>query len=113
MSAIAAAFLCLTPVVIDGDTLRCADVGRVRLLSIDAPELGGHCRLGRRCVEGDGAASKRALAALVARGQVRCAPAGTDRYGRVLARCAAGGADLSCAMVASGHAVERYARLIC
>lgn len=27
---------------IDGDTLRCSEIGRVRLLGIDAPEMPGH-----------------------------------------------------------------------
>ena len=34
--------------VTDGDTLRC-DGERIRLLGIDAPELGGPCCPGRRC----------------------------------------------------------------
>lgn len=104
---------CANPVAIDGDTLRCRDIGRVRLLSIDAPEMPGHCRKGRACTPGDGAASKRGLAALVRGKRVTCVTTGHDSYGRLLARCEAGGQDLSCAMVASGLAVERYGRLRC
>lgn len=112
--AAASLFICTAPAAVDGDTLRCGGgVGLVRLLAIDAPELPGHCRTGRRCVEGDGRASKRALAALIAQRQVTCSPEGRDHYGRVLARCSAGGADLSCTMVSSGFAVERYGRLRC
>lgn len=113
MSVTAALFLCMSPVVVDGDTIRCRDVGRVRLLSIDAPDLPGHCRVGRECVSGDGFASKRYLASLMAGWQVTCSPRGNDRYGRVLALCVAHGADLSCAMVAAGQAAVRYGRLDC
>ncbi|MGC1270186.1 MAG: hypothetical protein WA842_06275 [Croceibacterium sp.] len=35
--------------VTDGDTIRCGDE-RIRLLGIDAPEMGGRCREGRVCV---------------------------------------------------------------
>ena len=111
---LAAAFACLSPVAVDGDTLRCgAGVGLVRLLAIDAPEMPGHCRVGRRCTAGNGFASKAALSRFVMRGGVVCSTRGRDHYGRVLARCSAGGADLSCAMVAGGFAVERYGRLGC
>ncbi|MGK2284460.1 thermonuclease family protein [Pedomonas sp. V897] len=36
-----------------------------------------------------------------------------DHYGRPLARCTAAGVDLSCAMLASGHAAARYSKLEC
>lgn len=110
---IAAAFLCLTPVAVDGDTLRCGEVGLVRLLAIDAPELAGHCRPGRECTPGDGEAAQRAIANMIAGREVTCAPEGRDRYGRILARCSASGQDLSCAMAVRGYAIERYGRLIC
>jgi endonuclease YncB( thermonuclease family) len=111
----ALAFICLSPAAVDGDTLRCTNRAElVRLNAIDAPELPGHCRRGRVCTEGDGLASKAALAALIAGRQVRCAARHRDTYGRLLARCSAEGAgDLSCAMVARGFAIERYARLRC
>ena len=66
------AFVCAAPVAVDGDTLRCRDQGRVRLIGIDAPELPGHCRAGRVCVAGDAAASKAHLARLVRRHRVVC-----------------------------------------
>jgi micrococcal nuclease len=37
---IAALFLCLAPVAVDGDTLRCGG-DLVRLIGIDAPEMPG------------------------------------------------------------------------
>ena len=42
--------------VTDGDTIRCGDE-RIRLLAIDAPEMGGRCRKGRQCVAGSPLAS--------------------------------------------------------
>lgn len=109
---ITALFLCLSPVAVDGDTLRCGSE-LVRLIGIDAPELPGHCRRGRVCTPGDGFESRRALHSLIARRPVRCAGVGRDRYGRVLARCEAGGVDLSCAMIARRQAVARYSRIEC
>jgi endonuclease YncB( thermonuclease family) len=113
MSFAAALFLCLSPVAVDGDTLRCAGVGMVRLLGIDAPEMPGHCRAGRVCTPGDGRDSKVVLARLIAGQRIVCAPAARDSYGRVLARCDDGAVDLSCAMIASGHAVPRYSVIQC
>ncbi len=89
--------------VTDGDTIRCGDE-RIRLLAIDAPELPGHCRQGRDCVEGDPFAATRALEALLARGNLSIRRAGQDRYGRTLAVVYAGSVNLSCAMLESGHA---------
>lgn len=108
----AIAFVCASPVAVDGDSLRCREQGAVRLLGIDAPELPGHCRPGRVCTPGDGEASKRALAAMIAGRTVTCESRQRDNYGRLLARCSvAGVGDLSCAMVARGFAVERYVQL--
>lgn len=101
------AFVALTCalVAIDGDTLRCGKE-RIRLLGIDAPEMPGHCRRGRQCVEGDPFASKASLAKLTARGQATIARRGRDRYGRTLARVRVGGVDLSAEQVRSGMAVR-------
>ena len=110
---IAAAFVCLQPVAVDGDTLRCAGFGSVRLLGIDAPELPGHCREGRSCTPGDPYASRVRLARLVKAGPVTCAARGHDRYGRILARCQSGGADLSCAQLSARTAVRRYGWIRC
>ena len=108
--------VCEAPIAVDGDTIKCGTERvklRIRLLGIDAPELPGHCRIGRVCTPGDGFASKRLMASLVTRGVVQCQPAGFDRYGRTLARCSVGTVDLSCAMVAAGAAVYRYGRIAC
>jgi micrococcal nuclease len=105
-------FNCEEPKVTDGDTLRCGAI-RVRLASIDAPEMPGHCRRGRVCVEGDPYASKAALERLVTSGTVTCHQTDIDHYGRVVALCQANGRDLSCSQVASGHAIIRYGDLSC
>ena len=90
--------------VTDGDTIRCGDE-RIRLLGIDAPELPGHCRKGRTCVEGDGFASKDALKAAIEGKAITLQRVKLDRYGRTLAVVYAGDVNLSCAMVESGQAV--------
>lgn len=102
---------CQNPRVIDGDTIHC-NGERVRLTNIDAPELPGHCSQGRRCVSGNPDRARDMLTRLT-RGVVVCRSAGRDRYGRVLATCESAGRDLSCAMVESGNAIERYGRLNC
>ena len=80
--------------VTDGDTIRCGGE-RIRLLGIDAPELPGHCRPGRDCVEGDPYASSSNLAAGMT-GQLTIERAGQDHYGRTLAVVAGDQGDLSC-----------------
>ncbi len=102
---IAVVVLACTLVAIDGDTLRCGRE-RIRLLGIDAPELPGHCRRGRRCVEGDPVASRAALAAAIARGRATIERRGRDRYGRTLARVRVNGVDLSDHMVSIGAALS-------
>ena len=103
---------CGSIVVVDGDTFRC-DGKRIRLQGVDAPELEGHCRSGRQCTPGDPVASTDNLKSLMSRGATRCRQTDTDRYGRIVARCMSGGADLSCEQVRSGHAVLRYAPIRC
>lgn len=105
-------FPCEVPEVTDGDTIRCGAL-RVRLASIDAPEMPGHCRRGRNCVDGDPYASKAHLQQLIGGGSLKCEQTDTDRYGRVVALCEAEGRDLSCAQVEAGHAIIRYGDLSC
>ena len=105
-------FDCRNPVIVDGDTLRCGDQ-RVRLHGIDAPEMPGHCRPGRDCVEGDPFASTEHLRKLAGRGALTCERMDTDSYGRIVARCEADGVDLSCGQIAAGHAVRRYGFILC
>lgn len=105
-------FVCARPRVIDGDTIACGE-DRIRLASIDAPELPGHCRPGRICVEGDPFASSQHLADLIEARELSCIETDIDVYGRRVAHCEAAGVDLSCAQVAAGVAVVRYGQLRC
>lgn len=113
-------FLCAAALAIDGDTLRCRGVGDVRLARIDAPELSDHCRDGRKdsgrpCAPGDPLAAQAALHRLT-RTPVTCEQVDAnpwwrgfqerDRYGRIVARCSAGGRDLGEAQLAGGFAVR-------
>ena len=113
-SAAGTEFACDTPSHHDGDAIRCrGDYKSMRLFGIDAPEMPGACRPGRDCTPGDPYAARDYLASLTAGRDVTCEQVDTDRYDRAIVRCAADGADLSCAMVAGGQAVERYGRLRC
>ncbi|MBC7520382.1 MAG: DUF1294 domain-containing protein, partial [Sandarakinorhabdus sp.] len=110
--ASASGFACINPSHHDGGAIHCAGADRSdRMFGIDAPEMPGACRPGRRCTSGDPFAARDHLAALTAGHSITCEQADTDHYGRRVVRCAADGADLSCAMVADGFAVERYGRL--
>lgn len=80
--------------VVDGDTIRCGSE-RIRLLGIDAPELPGHCRVGRVCAAGDGPASRDSLATAMV-GPLSIERVGKDRYGRTLALVTGARGDLSC-----------------
>lgn len=91
--------------VTDGDTIRC-NGERIRLLGIDTPELPGHCRDGRDCVEGDPYAATQSLAdALV--GIIRINRVGEDHYGRTLATLSSDKGDLSCWQLQNGQAAYR------
>jgi endonuclease YncB( thermonuclease family) len=100
----AAAALNCTPVATDGDTFRCGDE-RIRLLGIDAPEMAGRCREGRRCVPGNADASKASLTRALKAKPLQIDRVGTDRYGRTLATVQAGGRNLSCHQMAARAAV--------
>ena len=107
-------FSCPMPMHHDGDAIRCGGAGRsMRLYAIDAPEMPGACRPGRRCTPGDPYASRDHLEALTSGKAVTCRQLDVDRYGRRVVQRFAGHTDLSCAMVADGYAVERYGRLRC
>jgi endonuclease YncB( thermonuclease family) len=105
-------FVCENARIVDGDTIHCGE-DRVRLASIDAPEMPGHCRRGRACVDGDPFASKANLERLMADGPIRCRQTDTDHYGRIVAFCETGGRDFSCAQVEGHFAIERYGSLSC
>jgi endonuclease YncB( thermonuclease family) len=97
-----------TAVAGDGDSLTVGGQ-RIRLFGIDAPEFDQSCtRSGKNWACGQEASVQ--LAKLVTGRQVRCAPTGVDDFGRILARCTAGGVDVNRTMVALGYAVafRRY-----
>src|SRR6201984_2434577 len=91
--------------VIDGDTIEIHGT-RIRLWGIDAPESTQLCRgddsLQYRC----GAQAANDLDAFIARRPVNCLPMNLDQYGRTVATCAAGGADLGEWLVRSGLALD-------
>ena len=93
---------CPSAYVVDGDTLRCGSE-RLRLLGIDAPEMGS-CPRWRVCVSGGGEASKRSLVVAVRYGPIRYQPITRDRYGRLVAIVWAGGTNLSCWQLRQGQA---------
>lgn len=97
-----------TCAAIDGDTLKCSEIGRVRLLGIDAPEMAGHCRKDRTCAPGDPVASKKALEKLVER-RVTISPVTRDRYGRTVAQVYAGDKNLACEQLRRAHATYKSA----
>jgi endonuclease YncB( thermonuclease family) len=91
--------------VIDGDTLEIHGT-RIRLWGIDAPESSQLCRgddsLQYRC----GAKAANDLDAFIARRPVSCLPISLDRYGRTVATCSVGGADLGDWLVRNGLALD-------
>lgn len=95
------AAVCVVERITDGDTLRCADGRRVRLLGIDAPE---------RDQRPHGDAARRALARLAPEGTRVTLETGRvrrDRFGRVLAIVRLNdGTAVNEALVAQGFAVR-------
>lgn len=95
---------CIAAAAVDGDSIRCKNVGQVRLLGIDAPDRTSS----RPCREGFGdhvcndALTRRAKIAMqqaLSLGPVRVDPVGKDRYGRTLAIAYAGKVNLNCRML--------------
>lgn len=90
--------------VIDGDTIDIHGT-RIRLHGIDAPESSQVCHKENgepwRC----GQVSANFLADMIGRRSVSCESSETDRYGRAIAVCFAGGVSLNESMVVNGNAV--------
>jgi len=93
------------PTVVDGDTLRLGGE-RVRLLGIDAPELAQQCTDAAGKPWACGEAARRAMLDLVGTGSANCTAEEHDRYGRILAHCQVGTADLSESMIRAGMAIS-------
>ncbi len=106
---LAAAALCLSPTVHDGDTIRCGRE-RVRIANIDAPELpdSPKCQDRRQsyawCDFAAGEASRVTLVRFVSRGRVMITRLGTDPYGRTLATISVNGVDAGDYLIAQGLA---------
>lgn len=97
----------------DGDTIIVA-TRIVRLQGIDAAEIGQSCRDAAGASWRCGRAAADTLAAMIGGQIVTCVtdprdPA--DLYGRTLALCAAGDADLSLGLLRAGHAVAYHTYL--
>jgi len=87
---------------VDGDTLRIGGT-RIRLLGLDAVELDQQCR--RAGVEwACGRDARLFVADLLRAAATSCASDGSDRYGRVLARCRVNDRDLGDEIVRAGWA---------
>ena len=106
-------FSCVSPQHHDGDNIRCPGGPKGRLYGIDAPEMPGSCRPGRRCTPGDPYASRDHLRSLTSGKQVECVRRDTDSYGRMIVQCHVGEVDLACAQVEAGYAVRRYGVISC
>jgi endonuclease YncB( thermonuclease family) len=97
--------------VVDGDTIEIHGT-RIRLWGIDAPESSQLCRgddsLQYRC----GAKAANALDAFLAFRPVTCIPTNLDQYGRTVAVCSVGGADIGAWLVSNGLALDwpRYSK---
>ncbi|MCX6794340.1 MAG: thermonuclease family protein [Candidatus Gottesmanbacteria bacterium] len=83
----------------DGDSIQLVDGRRVRLLGIDAPEIGN-------CLADE---AKQKLRSLVLSKHVRLKDTVTDDYGRVLASVFVNGQNINAMLLASGLAKNTYA----
>src|SRR5688572_15619324 len=94
--------------IVDGDSLEIHGK-RVRIHGIDAPESSQWCsrsQIAYRC----GQEAALALADKIGLAVVSCLRRDTDRYGRMVAVCMAGGEDLGGWLVSQGYAIayRRY-----
>ena len=91
--------------IIDGDTLEIHG-NRIRLWGIDAPETTQLCRDNDSSQYRCGAQAANDLDAFIARRPVNCVPISLDRYGRTVATCQVGDADLGEWLVRNGLALD-------
>lgn len=88
---------------VDGDTLS-SNGDRLRLLGVDAPELGQQCS-GRRGSYDCGNTARDGLVAMLDRADWMCEGGGQDKYRRLLVRCMSGQTDLAEELVRQGLVV--------
>jgi micrococcal nuclease len=98
---------CTDPVVYDGDTIKCAEGYRVRLLGIQAPEI--KCKPGMDCIPGDALAAKASLQLGLQQGPLAFRYIRRDKYGRPVAIVTAGDINLSCWQMTTSDTVYRAA----
>jgi micrococcal nuclease len=93
---------CRVERVSDGDTIRCAGLGRVRIAGIDAPELHSRCRAERALA----IRSRDRLTWWLASGRVTVHRLGPDRdvYGRLLRDVRVNGVSVGRRMIEEGFA---------
>ncbi|MGQ4274966.1 thermonuclease family protein [Terrihabitans sp. B22-R8] len=92
--------------VIDGDTIEIHGQ-HIRLWGVDAPEGQQTCQNAAGKAYRCGKRAADALDKLLAEARpTSCEPVDVDRYGRVVARCTAGGRDVAEALVLRGLAVD-------
>lgn len=88
----------------DGDSFRIGE-HRYRLYGIDAPELRQECK----DAEGEpwpcGTRARTELRRIIATHPVECRSIDTDRFGRIVATCKAGGRDIAEELVRAGYAM--------
>ena len=90
--------------VVDGDTLARGSV-RLRVLNLDAPDIGNHARCTLERKRGEEARRYAVQLLRSARsGAVVVTPSGrVDRYGRALVWVSISGQDFAALMIAAGH----------
>lgn len=88
--------------IVDGDTLTVSGA-RVRIFGIDAPEARQSCFKGGEAWS-CGLEAEQALRSLIGDSDVKCDSQEVDQYGRLVATCSIGRADIGREMVAAGWA---------
>ncbi len=91
--------------VVDGDTID-IDGQRYRLSGFDAPERHQKCRDSSDDEWACGRTAAEEIERLAAMGALTCSGSETDRYGRIVGSCSAGGKDIGAALVTAGLAVN-------
>lgn len=103
---IASLLLCIAPVVIDADTLRCRSGERIRIAAISARERNGTCNPNNPCPTMRHEQAQPIVQRLIAGRTLHCRQVGTS-WNRIVATCALpGGRDLGCAIIRTGAALD-------
>ncbi len=88
----------------DGDSFRIGE-RRYRLYGIDAPELHQECNDADGETWPCGTRARTELRRIIGTHPVECRTMNTDRFGRFIATCKAGGRDIAEEMVRGGYAI--------